>query len=134
MNRHAELKGMLKTLRLPTMSGCFEELAVKAARESLTHEVFFYELVRAECEDRQQRKIARLLNKSGLPEGKTFRTLEMERFPPVVRQQLEGIRSGAFLEDAINIVAVGRPGAGKLQPTECPGRAHVLANRRGRGH
>jgi len=129
MNRHAELKGMLRALRLPTMSDCFEELAVKAIREGLTHEVFFYELVRAECEDRQQRKIARLLNKSGLPEGKTFRTLQMERFPPVVRQQLEGLRSGAFLEDAINVVAVGRPGAGKSHALAAVGHELVMQGR-----
>lgn len=113
MNRHAELKDMLKTLRLPTMSEAFGELAMKAAKEGLTHEAFFYELVRAECEDRQQRKISRLLRKSGLPEGKSFRTLDLEPFPLTIRQQLENLKSGEFLKDAVNIIAVGKPGVGK---------------------
>lgn len=113
MNRHAELKDMFKILRLPTMSDSFEETALSAAREGITHEAFLYELVRAECEDRQQRRIERLLKKSGLPEGKTFRTLDMQPFPPLVRQQLENLRKGEFLKDAVNIVAVGKPGVGK---------------------
>ncbi|MDQ3928850.1 MAG: ATP-binding protein, partial [Chloroflexota bacterium] len=111
----------------------FEELAVKAARESLTHEAFSYELARAECEERQQRKIQRLLRKSGLPEGKTFGSLRLEPFPPVVRQQLEQLKSGEFVRQGVNAIAVGRPGAGKTQPTEYPHQAHVLAHRHGQG-
>ena len=48
-------------------------------------------------------------------EGKlvNFRTLELDCFPPVLRQQVERLRSGAFLDDAVNVVAVGKPGTGK---------------------
>ncbi|GAC1300090.1 MAG: hypothetical protein NVS2B9_19120 [Myxococcales bacterium] len=51
--------------------------------------------------------------RSGLPAEKTFRALQLERFPPAVRQQVERLRTGAFLTDAVNVVAVGRPGVGK---------------------
>jgi DNA replication protein DnaC len=53
------------------------------------------------------------LHKSGLPLEKTFRTLELDCFPPVLRQHVERLRAGGFLDDAINVVAVGKPGTGK---------------------
>jgi DNA replication protein DnaC len=104
---------MLRTLRLPAIAALFEELALKAAKANLTHEAFLYELVRAECSQREEHRIARLLRLSGLPPDKTFRTLQLDRFPPLIREQLERLRSGAFLEDAVNVVAAGKPGVGK---------------------
>jgi DNA replication protein DnaC len=70
-------------------------------------------LVRAECIQREEHRVARLQRFSGLPPDTTFRTLQLERFPAVIREQLERLRSGAFLEDAINVVAAGEPGVGK---------------------
>lgn len=104
---------MLRTLRLPAIAALFEDLAIKAAKGNLTHEAFLYELVRAECIQREEHRIARLLRLSGLPPDKTFRTLQLDRFPPLIREQLERLRSGAFLEDSINLVAAGKPGVGK---------------------
>ncbi|HEX2184776.1 MAG TPA: IS21-like element helper ATPase IstB [Chloroflexota bacterium] len=112
-DRHAELLAMLRTLKLPAIADQVADLALKAAKEHLTHEAFLYELVQAEVHQREERRIARLLRQAGLPAEKTFRTLQLDRFPPVVRQQVEWLRSGAFLGEAVNIVAVGRPGVGK---------------------
>jgi DNA replication protein DnaC len=112
-DRHAELLAMLRLLKLPAMVDQVAELALKAAKAGLTHEAFLYELVQAEVEQREARRVARLLRRSGLPEEKTFRTLDLGRFPPAVRQQVERLRSGAFVGDAVNVVAVGRPGVGK---------------------
>jgi len=112
-DRHAELTSMLRTLKLPAMAAAFPDLALKAAKAGLTHEAFLYELVRAECVQRDEHRIARLLRRSELPLEKTFRTLQFDRFAPVIRQQLERLRAGAFLGEAINVVAVGKPGVGK---------------------
>lgn len=112
-DRQAELHSMLRTLKLPAMAATFADLALKAARAGLTHEAFLYELTREEVSQREQRRLARLLHQSGLPPEKTFRTLRLDRFPPGLRQQLERLRSGAFVDDAINVVAVGKPGTGK---------------------
>jgi DNA replication protein DnaC len=112
-DRHAELLAMLRELKLPAIVDQVADLALKAAKANLTHEAFLYELVRAEVEQREARRVARLLRRSGLPAEKTFRTLQLERFPPAVRQQVERLRSGAFVGEAVNVVAVGRPGVGK---------------------
>jgi DNA replication protein DnaC len=112
-DRHAELYAMLRTLKLPAMAASFADLALKAAKAGLTHEAFLYELAQAELAQREQRRVARLLHQSGLPAEKTFRTLELARFPPALRQQLERLRSASFVEEAVNVLAVGKPGTGK---------------------
>src|SRR5689334_13553529 len=114
-----ELTSQLHALKLPTMAESFSEIALKAVRNGLSHEAYLHELVRLEGEAREQRRRARLLQESGLPREKTFRTLQLGAFPPLVRQQVERLRSGAFVQHAVNVVVVGKPGAGK---------SHLLAS------
>jgi len=105
-DRHAELTTMLRTLRLPAMAAAFPDLALKAAKANLTHEAFLYELVQAECVQRDEHRIARLLHRSELPLEKTFRTLRIDRFSLAIRQQIERLRSGAFLTDFFHKIDV----------------------------
>jgi IstB-like ATP binding protein len=102
-DRQTELRLMLRRLKLPAIAALFEDLALKAAKANLTHEAFLYELVRAECLQRDEHRTGHLQRISGLPPDKTFGTLQMDRFPPIIREQLERLRSGAFLEDAVNL-------------------------------
>jgi DNA replication protein DnaC len=125
-DRQTELHVMLRRLKLPAIAALFEDLALKAAKGSLTHEAFLYELVRAECIQRDEHRIAHLQRISGLPPDKTFGALHMDRFPPLIREQLERLRSGAFLDDAINLVAAGKPGVGKSHALAAIGHELVL--------
>jgi len=117
---------MLQALRLPAIAAVYEDLALKAAKANLTHEEFLYELLRAECLQREEHRVARLLRLSGLPPDKTFRTLQLEQFPPLIRQQLERLGSGTFLDDAINVVAAGKAGVGKSHALAAIGHELVL--------
>ena len=119
MNRHTELTSLLRGLRLQAMADCVSEVALKAARANLSHEAFLYELARLEQEQRTQRRVERLRRESGLPREKTFATLELASFSPLVRQQVERLRRGEFVKEAVNVVAVGPPGVGE---------SHVLAS------
>ena len=112
-NRHDELDAMLRSLNLSHTAKSFADLALRASKANWTHEAFLHEVVRQECEYRSQRRVARLLQQSGLPREKTFRTFQLEPLGPTLRLQLERLRSGAFLEEAMNVIAVGKPGAGK---------------------
>jgi DNA replication protein DnaC len=118
-SRYTELTSQLLSLKLPTMAESFSDIALKAVRSSLSHEAYLHELVRLECEAREQRRRARLLHESGLPREKTFGSLQLGAFPPLIRQQVERLRSGAFVQQAVNVVVVGKPGAGK---------SHLLAS------
>src|SRR5438067_3377318 len=117
--RHTELTSQLRSLKLATMAESFSDIALKAVRTGLSHEAYLHELVRLEWEAREQRRRARSLSESGLPREKTFRTLQLGAFPPLIRQQIERLRSGAFVQHAMNVVVVGKPGAGK---------SHLLAS------
>src|ERR671934_283949 len=93
-NRQEELRDLLRTLQLSRMAGTFADLALKAAKERLSHEAFLYELAHLEWEHRTHLRIERRLCQSGLPREKTFRTLQLERFPPPLRLQIERLRAG----------------------------------------
>src|SRR5436853_4152911 len=125
-DRQAEMRLMLRALRLPAIAALYADLALKAAKANLTHEAFLYELLRAECLQRDEHRVARLQRLSGLPPDKTFASLQLERFPPLIRQQLERLRDGAFLEEAINVVAAGKPGVGKSHALAAIGHELVV--------
>ena len=108
------------------MADNFADLALKAATAHLPYETYLTEVVRCECVLREQRRIARLLRQSGLPAEKTFQTLQLDRFPLVVQQQVAPLRNGTFLGDAINIVAVGKPGVGKSHLLAAVGHEIIL--------
>ena len=124
-SRHTELTAQLRTLKLSSMAESFSDIALKAVRNGLSHEAFLHELVRLECEAREQRRRARLLQESGLPREKSFRSLQLGVFAPLIRQQIERLRSGTFVQQAINVVVVGKPGAGKSHLLASLGHAMV---------
>src|SRR2546427_2307837 len=95
------------------MANIFADVALRAAKEGLSHEAYLYELARHEEEQRQERRTTRLLRASGLPVEKTFRTLTLSRLSPVLQLQLERLKSASFLESATNVIAIGKPGVGK---------------------
>jgi DNA replication protein DnaC len=112
-NRHSELHTLLTQLNLTAMADVFADVALRAAKEGLSHEAYLYELTRQEWELRTQRRTARLVRQSGLPVEKTFRTLALSRLSPTLQLQLERLKSASFLETATNIIAIGKPGVGK---------------------
>lgn len=124
-NSREELQALLRTLNLSAMAGLIDDLALRAAKENLTHEAFLLELARAERAAKVARRIERLLKQSELPPGKCFRTLDLGRFAPALRMQIERLRTGDFLESAVNVVAVGLPGVGKSHLAAALGHALI---------
>jgi DNA replication protein DnaC len=112
-NRHSELQTLLTQLNLTAMADVFADVALRAAKEGLSHEAYLYELARLEWEQRMQRRTTRLVRASGLPAEKTFRTLSLSRLTPTLQLQLERLKSASFLETATNVIAIGKPGVGK---------------------
>jgi len=109
------------------MAENFADLALKAAKEGLSHEAYLYELAKREEEQRTGRRTARLLRQSGLPQDKTFRTFHLARLSPALQLQLERLGSATFLDTAINVIAVGKPGVGKSHALAAVGYELILA-------
>ncbi len=118
INRHEDLKAILERLKLTGMANQFSDLALRAAKEGLSHEAYLHELARQEEALRQERRTERLVRASGLPLEKTFRTFDLKWLTPQLQLQIERLKPGTFLEQAVNVIAVGKPGVGK---------SHVLA-------
>jgi DNA replication protein DnaC len=112
-NRHQDLKAILDRLKLAAMSRQFADLALRATKEGLSHEAYLHELAKHEEALRRERRTERLLRQSGLPLEKTFRTFELSRLSPTLQLQIERLKPGTFLESAVNVIAVGKPGVGK---------------------
>lgn len=127
--KHDELEKLLRGMFLATMAESFTELAVKATREGLSHEEFLYELARLERENRDHKKVERLLASSRLPREKTFDALDLDHYPLPIRRQLENLKSGMFLAGAVNVIAIGEPGTGKSHLTAALGHALVQKKR-----
>jgi len=127
LNRQSELRSLLERLNLGGMAENFADLALKAAKEGLSHEAFLYELAKREEEQRTGRRTARLLRQSGLPQDKTFRTFHLARLSPTLQLQLERLGSATFLDTAINVIAIGKPGVGKSHALAAVGYELILA-------
>jgi DNA replication protein DnaC len=127
VNRHTELRSLLERLNLGAMAQTFADVALKAAKEGLSHEAYLWELATLEEEQRTQRRTARLMRQSGLPLEKTFRTFDLQRLSPALQLQIERLKSGAFLEQATNVIAVGKPGVGKSHLLAAVGYQLIVA-------
>lgn len=127
LNRHQELKTLLDRLKLAGMSHHFADLALRASKEGLSHEAYLHELAKHEEALRLERRTERLLRQSGLPLEKTFRTFDLARLSPTLQLQIERLKPGTFLEQAVNVIAVGKPGCGKSHCLAAVGNELVLA-------
>ena len=89
----------------------------------------FLEVLEQEAEDRRQRRIDRLRKESRLPAGKTWETFEHERVPFSLRQQLDELANGSFVEHGVNVLAFGLPGTGKTHALCAVGHRLVESGR-----
>ena len=97
--------------KLPTM-GARSVSRFTAAGQGDALETFL-EVLEEEAEDRRHRRISRLRKESRLPSGKTWETFDQQRIPLVLRQQLDQLAQGNFVELRVNVLAFGLPGTGK---------------------
>lgn len=109
----ASLPMMLRALRLPSVLSHYRSTAETAIANDWSFESYLRALLEIETADRAQRRTARLLKQSGLPEGKTLDTLKMELLPQKVRRITPTLVDGGFVERAENVLAFGLPGRGK---------------------
>ena len=106
-DRHAVFK---HNARLPETAADATQFTAAGHGDALAT---FLEVLEQEAEDRRHRRINRLRRESRLPSGKTWETFEHDRVPLALRQQLDQLAQGSFVERGINVLAFGLPGTGK---------------------
>jgi len=109
----SRLHGCLDELCLTTVRKRYPDIAQKARKDSWEYEQYLLEVVQEESEIRRSRRIERLLHQSRLPLEKSLDTFELKRLPHKVRQQLNILLEGKFLDYSENILIFGNPGSGK---------------------
>jgi len=120
---------LLRSFRLPTIAAIWEESVLRAERENWGYRRLLQHLCESEEQDRRERKMKRLLQESGLPEGKTLGNLEEKLLPAKIRRLLPTLLEGAFVERAENLLAFGLPGRGKTHFLAAVGRELILRHR-----
>jgi DNA replication protein DnaC len=121
----AAVTSLLEGFRLRTAAEEMVQRLRQAGHEAALPVVL--EVLRAEAEGRQGRRVERLRRASKLPMAKTFDTLTLGRFPSVLQQQLRDLSTGRFASNAINVLAFGLPGTGKSHACCAIGHAMVAA-------
>jgi DNA replication protein DnaC len=117
---------LLRSFRLPTMAAQYEPALRQAEAEGWSHRQLLRHLCQSEATDRDQRRTARLLAESGLPESKTLSSLEESLLPAKVRRQLPALIEAGFVQRAVNVLAFGLPGRGKTHFLAALGRELIL--------
>ena len=126
----ADLTQSLKTLHLPTVRQCYEEVARQAEREQLSYERYLHELVRRECEDRQENRTTKMLRESQLPLEKSLEAFDTRRLPPKAARQMRTVLDGGFLERTENVLVFGNPGSGKTHMLQAIGQELIRRDHR----
>src|SRR3954465_8592200 len=126
----AALTGGLNELHLPTVRRTYEEAARLTERETLSYERYLLDLITRECEDRQQKRIQRLLRQSRLPAEKALANFNLKRLPPKVALLTKSLIEGEVLDRRENVLAFGNPGSGKTHLLCAIGQELIARGRR----
>lgn len=109
------LEMLLRAFHLPTMAGIYGESLAQAEAQNWGYKRFLMQLCESEEQDRRERRAARLLKHSGLPDGKNLGNLEEAVLPLKIRRLLPTLLEGGFVERGENVLAFGLPSL----PTHC---------------
>jgi DNA replication protein DnaC len=120
------LAGMLRSFHLPTMASLYSATLEQAEKNNWGYRKFLQHLCESEAEDRRQRRVARLLKQSGLPDGKNLASLDEALLPGKIRRQLPTLLEGGFVDRGDNLLAFGLPGRGKTHCVAALARELIL--------
>jgi DNA replication protein DnaC len=121
------LEQVLKLLKLPAMAveivNRFEQAGYGEALAVLL------ELCERELAHRVERRLERRLRDSKLPSAKTFESFDERWLPSSLLGRLHELRSGEFLDRAVNVLLIGPSASGKTHAASALGHALVQAGR-----
>lgn len=130
INNKQVLDKHLLDLHLPGIRGYYEESIRLATKESLSYESFLLDLLERENEERYHNRVSRLLRESKLPLEKKLENFDKGRLPARIRQQLQALLEGSFLDRQENVLVFGNPGSGKTHFLCAIGQELIRKNRR----
>jgi DNA replication protein DnaC len=130
MTDKRKLEMLLKSLYLTTFVKNFEAFAEKAQKAKLSYADYLLELAQIESDERQNKRVNKLLKQSKLPSGKTLESFDITGQPGLSSALLRELAAGDCLDHCENILIFGVPGTGKSHLCAALGREWCLRGRK----
>ena len=125
-----EILEYINYLRLPGIKNNLEDILLLAEKESLSYADFLLHILEYESDVRKNNKIERLLKNSKLPTDKTLKSFDLTRLPLKIRQKVNAILDGGFIDRKENILVFGQPGSGKTHLLCAIAYEQIMAGRK----
>lgn len=125
----AELIQRLKALHLYGMAAELAEMGAERSRKPEAPEVWLKRLVEAESVDRQARSLRYQLHVAKFPVHRDLDSFQWAE-SPLPEQQARQLATGAFMEEARNLILVGGTGTGKTHLATALGVSAIHAGKR----
>lgn len=103
----------LRRLGLNFAAEGLHDVLTAAVKNNVAHHGFVDQLLAAELEQRETRRIATSLRLSGLPTGYTLGTFDWAFQPSINRAQVETLGTCAWIRETASVLLQGPPGVGK---------------------
>jgi DNA replication protein DnaC len=103
----------LRKLHLPLFVTHYAEQATLATNDGWSYDRYLLSLCELELNQRERKRIDKLLLASRLPRDKTISTFERNRLPRNLERQFASLAEGDFLDRTENVLIFGNPGSGK---------------------
>lgn len=129
-DRAESLGLLLRTLKLPGFADHYSKVAIEAEKGGWSFPQYLHHLAELEVQERESRRLDRLLKDSRLPLEKTLATLDQQKLPPKIRRALPRLCEGGFTERGDNLLVFGLPGRGKTHLVCAIGHELVRRGRR----
>jgi len=104
----------LAELRLPSIRKIYRKIAQQVSQAGGDSIAFLHALLEEEVNDRRARRIQRRLHEARLPQVKLLADLEAAALPAGISPaQLADLATGRYLDERMNVIAIGGSGTGK---------------------
>ena len=109
----AAIDSATRLLRLPTFRDRYVEIADAAGREQLSYRAFLFELLRAECDDREQRRATRRVHEAGFPRPKTLDEFDFAANTAINPATINTLAGCGWVSKGQPLCLIGDSGTGK---------------------
>jgi DNA replication protein DnaC len=113
MSNLAQLKSQLKALKLSGTLDTIEMRIMESASNQLSFTELLTMILSDELQERQNRKLQRLITKARLESGKTLESFDFTFNPSIKATQIRELSTCRFIDKGENIFLVGPTGTGK---------------------
>ena len=126
----AQIKLYTRELKMPGLSGAFEEIARDAAKAGRGHLESLAACLSAEVDSRSEHRLASRIKTARFPSAKSFETFDFSLVPSLPKGRVLDLASGEFTRLRENVVCLGASGTGKTHVATAIGLSAIYAGAR----